>query len=402
MLTQLFQPEPNLLKGIEFAKGMTNLGHSVQVLTSFPNYPLGKIYPGYRRSLYSYDLIDDISIVRVPHYIDHSGSGFKRALSYISFAMAACIPGIFLIKKPDIVHVYQGPATLVFSALFIKFFLRVPYVLDVQDIWPQSVVGSGMLKYKFIVPLLSYWSDLTYRFATKIIVLSPGYKNEILKRGVPENKIDVVFNWCDSKQERDIVRHDSATSLPIDGFFNVVYAGNFGKVQALESLLGAANLLKHELPRLRVTLVGDGVEKKRLEALVKEGGIGNVFFMPRQSTVEINSILTKADALVIHLRADPLSSIGIPQKTQAYLASGRPIIMATGLGDAADMVKIAKAGIFCDQESEIGIAEAICTLFNMPLEEREQMGVNGREFYENNLSYLLGVKKMENILLKAC
>jgi colanic acid biosynthesis glycosyl transferase WcaI len=398
MLTQLFQPEPNHLKGLFFAKDLIRRGHSVEVLTGFPNYPGGRIYAGYRQKWRMREMLDRVSVIRVPLFTDHSNSALRRILCYISFAFSACVPGIFLVKKPDVVHVYQGPATLVLPAIMLKFFFGVPYILDVQDIWPESVLGSGILKFKFLDSILHFWCDLTYRFASKIVVLSPGYKRAIMLRGVPENKIHVIYNWCDVSQETVPDKLTNTDYFGLSGYFNVIYAGNFGGLQALESVIRAASILQDELPDLRIVFVGDGVDTERLKNIVETEKIRNVRFIPRQPVESIRVILEKADVLLIHLRNDPLCRIGIPQKTQAYLASGRPIIMAVE-GDAADLLKRSGAGVTCEQENPESIAEAMRLLFQMTPEERGVMALKGRRFYVDNLCYAVGSKKLEELLL---
>lgn len=397
MLTQLFQPEPNHLKGLVFAKEMVRLGHSVEVLTGFPNYPGGRIYTGYRQSWRMREQLDSVPVIRVPLFTDHSSSALRRMLCYASLALSACIPGIFLVKKPDVVHVYQGPATIVLPAIVLKLLFGVPYVLDVQDMWPESVLGSGMLRFRSLASILHFWCDLTYHLAAKIVVLSPGYKQAIMQRGVPADKIEVVYNWCDDSQESAPEGDDDTDPFGLNGYFNVIYAGNLGKVQALDSVIRAADLLKEEFPRLRMVFVGDGVDGERLKKNVDNEKIINVRFIPRQPVARIGSILKKSDALLIHLRDDPLSRIGIPQKTQAYLAAGRPIIMAMR-GDAANLLKSAGAGVTCEQENPENIAAAIRILIQMSPEERNIMAVNGRRYYVDNLSFSVGSRQMENIL----
>ena len=400
MLTQLFQPEPNHLKGLVFAKEMVRLGHSVEVLTGFPNYPGGSIYKGYRQRWRMRELLDSVPVIRVPLFTDHSSSAVRRALCYASLALSACILGVFLVKKTDVVHVYQGPATLVLPAIVLKLLFGVPYVLDVQDLWPESVIGSGMLRSRYISSILHFWCDLTYRLATKIVVLSPGYKQAIMQRGVPADKIEVVYNWCDDSQGTASAGEDNTDSFGLNGYFNVIYAGNLGSVQALDSVVRAAELLKDEFPHLRMVFVGDGVDGDRLKKNVDNGKITNVRFIPRQPVERISAILKKSDALLIHLRDDPLSRIGIPQKTQAYLAAGRPIIMAMR-GDAANLLKSACAGVTCEQENPESIAAAIRMLVQMSPEERNIMAVNGRRYYLDNLSFSVGSRLMENILVGA-
>ena len=227
------------------------------------------------------------------------------------------------------------------------------------------------------------------------MVLSPGYKTAIVNRGIPADKIEVVYNWCDASQENPA---DAADDDPfsLHGFFNVMYAGNFGPVQALDAVVRAAALLKEKLPAFRMVFIGNGVEEERLKKLVIAEKTTNVIFIPRQPVERIGELLAKADALLIHLRNDPLCRIGVPQKTQAYLAAGKPIIMAVE-GDASELVKTAAAGITCQPENPESIAQAIIRLAEMSDAERTEMAENGRCFYRNRLCFAIGSRKMENI-----
>lgn len=386
-----------MLKGLAFAKEMIRLGHSVEVLTGFPNYPGGKIYVGYRQNWRMRECLDSVTVLRVPVFPDHSKSPMKRIVSYLSFSFSACIPGVFLVKKPDVIHVYQGPATLVLPAIVMKLVFGVPYVLDIQDLWPESVFGSGMFRYKFLTPLLHFWCSLTYRLASKIVVLSTGYKEKIIQRGIAEGKIEVLYNWCDPSLELGVGLVDEPIENSAIEKFSLVYAGNIGSLQALDAVVKAANQLKFEFPELQVNFVGDGIDRERLERMVELNGITNVKFLGRQPVGNMGEILKRADGLLIHLADDPLCRIGIPQKTQAYLAAGKPIIMCVG-GDAARLVESAGAGILCQPENPDSIAAAIRQLIKMSPEDRALLGSNGKQYYFEHLSFRVGTKRMEKIL----
>ncbi|MGB3223299.1 MAG: glycosyltransferase family 4 protein [Desulforhopalus sp.] len=397
LITQLFQPEPNHLKGLAFAQELVRLGHEVEVLTGFPNYPGGKIYPNYRQCWCQREKIEGISIIRVPLYPNHSSSGFRRILCYLSLALSACIPGLFLVRHPDVVHIYQGPATLALPAIVLRLLRNVPYVLDVQDLWPESVTSSGMFPMPGLTFFINKWCDLAYYFSSKIVVLSGGYRRVLVGRGVEDSKIEVVYNWCDESQMYTMAgEKETDDPFRLAGRFTIVYAGNLGRVQALDVVLEVAYLLRQEYPDVLFVFVGDGVDADRLKGIVFKKGLNNVCFIPRQPVSEVGVILEKADALLIHLRDDPLCRVGIPQKTQAYLAAGRPIIVAVK-GDAADLVVQAKAGIPCEPENPESIATAVKRLHGMSAEEREQTGYNGLAFYEQHLAFAVGVKRIEHL-----
>jgi len=401
LLTQLFQPEPNHLKGLTFAKELAKRGHEVEVLTGFPNYPGGVVYPGYKVRLQTRERMEGIPVMRVALYPSHDDSGFRRFLCYASFAISSSLLGPFLVKRPDVIHVYQGPATLALAAIVLRIWHRTPFVLDVQDLWPESVVSSGMLKIPGGVPLLERWCRISYRFASRVVVLSEGYKVALEKRGCEGGKIDVVRNWCDESQSREVEGNPAvAERLSLSGYFNVLFAGTMGKVQALDAVIHAASLLKETHPDVRFVFVGGGVDVDRLKGLAAEKKASNVRFVPRQPASEIGGILAVADALLIHLKDDDLGRIGIPQKTQAYLAAGKPIVMAMH-GEAADLVQRAGAGILCEPENPESIADAVRKLRAMPPQERAVLGESGRRFYYEQLSFHVGVDQIEAILRNA-
>ena len=397
LITQLFQPEPNHLKGIEFAKELQKNGHEVQVLTGFPNYPGGIIYNGYRLKWKMREYLEGVEVIRVLHYLSHGISSIGRIFNYCTFAFFASVIGVFSVKRPDVIHVYQGPATLMFPAFIAKIWYRSRIVLDVQDIWPESVQSSGMFQIPGGIWLLKIWCQWTYKVSDRIITLSEGYKSSIEKRGVIPSKVDVIYNWCD---ERSILKEniplDVHRQVSLTRRFNIVFAGTMGKVQSLDAVLEAAGLILKELPIVQFVFVGGGIEAGRLENLALRRNLHNVVFIPRQPASEISKILSSADALLIHLRDDELGRIGIPQKTQSSLAIGKPIIMAV-TGEAARLVKEANSGIICIPEKAESIAEAVREMLSMSPNKRKTLGENGKRFYEENLSFRIGFEKIINI-----
>jgi colanic acid biosynthesis glycosyl transferase WcaI len=183
ILTQWFDPEPTF-KGLLFAQELAARGHEVAVLTGFPNYPDGEVYPGYRIRPWVREQIDGISVLRVALCPSHNKSGFRRALNYISFALSAAVIGTTLIRKPDLIYVYHPPITVGLAAVVIGFLRRAPFVCDVQDLWPDTVVASGMLSNPAALALLGKFCKFVYRRARRITVLSPGFKEQLVRREV--------------------------------------------------------------------------------------------------------------------------------------------------------------------------------------------------------------------------
>lgn len=398
LLTQLFQPEPAHLRGLSFAKELSRRGHHVEVLTGFPNYPTGRLYDGYRMRPWEREYIDGIRVTRVAVYPSHDDQALHRIANYASLAVLATVlgPALLDLGKFDVVHVYEGPITLVLPALAFRVIGRVPYVLDVVDLWPESAESSGMLRSAWALKLVDRWCRLSYRWAGRIIVPTEGFKRALVERGVPHAKVEVVYNWCDEDNMRSASRAHFDQAPAADGTFTVVYAGAMGAVQALGSVVDAAELLADRAD-VRFLFVGDGVETNKLQQLVASRGLANVRFLPRQSPQDVVPILEGADALLVHLKDDALTRISIPQKTQAYMAAGRPVILAVA-GEASEVVQRAEAGVVCRPGDPASIAEAVRRLADTPPHERDRMGRNGRKFYEEWFGFSSGVGRVEAVL----
>lgn len=396
ILTQWFDPEPTF-KGLLFAKELIRLGHEVEVLTGFPNYPGGKIYEGYKIKLFQRESIDGITVFRVPLYPSHDNNAIKRIVNYISFALSASLMGFFLVKRPDVIYVYHPPATIGLPALFLHLLYRVPFVYDIQDLWPDTLAATGMVGNCTALWLVDKWCRFIYSQAAKIVVLSPGFREILVKRGVYGHKIEVIYNWCEDDKIKSTDRDEAmAHELGMAGQFNVVFAGTMGKAQALDAVLDAASLLRDKLPKIQFVFVGGGIDVNRLKEKAIEQGLRNVCFLTRRPPSEIGNVLSLADVLLVHLRDDPLFRVTIPSKTQAYMAVGRPILMGVR-GDAAALVEEAGAGITCTSGDSHSIAGGVEKLFKMPREELERMGSNGKKFYERELSLHIGAQRFEKI-----
>lgn len=391
IVSQWYDPEPTF-KGALFATELRRLGFDVRVLTGFPNYPGGRIYAGYRVRLFERENIDGTPVLRVPLYPSHDSSGFKRALNYVSFALSASIGALF-VRRPDVAYVYHPPATVGMVAGVLRVFRGVPYVYDVQDLWPDTLSSTGMVNNPRVLGVIGRLMQFIYRGATKVVVLSEGFKSSITSRGLPHDRIEVIPNWADESQISVPVRRPSQSDSQI---FKILFAGNIGHAQALEVVLDAAELLKEEYQNVRFVLLGGGVRAGHLKANALSRGLGNVQFLPRRHISEMGPILGDADALLIHLKRDPLFAITVPSKTQAYLMAGRPILNGVP-GDTAKMVAAAGAGYSFHPEDPQSLASAVKRLVEMNSEERERMGSSGRIYYDKNLSLRAGAARFARL-----
>jgi len=383
LLTQWFDPEPTL-KGLVFAKELQRQGHEVQVLTGFPNYPTGKIYDGYKLRFKQTEYIEGIEVTRVALYPSHDSSVLKRIFNYISFAFMAALIGIFATKKTDVIYAYHPPLTVGVAALLIKLFRRIPIVYDIQDMWPDTLKATGMMNNEKLLNIISLVCDQVYKYVDHIVVLSPGFKQLLMNRNVKEDKISVIYNWCDEEalETKTILKEEYNQIL--SNKFNLVFAGNLGKAQGLDTLINVAKALQNN-NQIQLVFVGDGTERELLITKVVELNLENVAFIPRVPMSEVGGILKRADVLIVHLKDDKLFEITIPSKTQAYMAMGKPILMAVK-GDASDIVSKAQAGVIAKPEDTESILLAINSLYHLDKPNLLKMGENSKKYYMNEMS----------------
>ena len=394
LLTQWFDPEPTF-KGMVFARELVRLGFEVEVLTGFPNYPGGKVYPGYRIKLLQREVIDGVQVTRVPLYPNHGQSAIKRVLNYASFAASSLIYGLFMARRADVIYAYHPPLTVGITASLIRLLRRIPVVYDIQDMWPDTLRATGMVNNVRALNLVAAACQWVYRRVDHMVVLSPGFKRLLVQRGVPDAKVDVIYNWAD-EAALAAPQGQLPVSFPEPEKFRIVFAGNMGKAQALDAVLNAAALLQARNSRVCFVLLGGGVEVSRLKQRTDELQLGNVMFLPPVPMVEVGNFLHAADALLVHLRKDPLFEITIPSKTQAYMTVGKPLLMAVN-GDAADLVMQSGGGLVAESENADVLAEAAAALAAMAPVALKAMGDKAQRYYQDQLALKVGVARFDVI-----
>lgn len=394
LLTQWFDPEPTF-KGLVFARELVRQGFEVEVLTGFPNYPGGKVYPGYRIKWLQREVIDGVQITRVPLYPDHGQSAVKRVLNYASFAASSLFYGLFMAKRADVIYAYHPPLTVGITASLLRLLRRIPVVYDIQDMWPDTLRATGMLNNPRALNLVAKVCQWVYRQVDHIVVLSPGFKRLLMERGVPAGKLDVIYNWAD-EASLTAPQGSLPTDFPGTDRFRILFAGNMGKAQALDAVLDAAALLQERNSRVCFVMLGGGIEVSRLKQRAAELQLGNVVFLPPVPMAEVGTMLNAADALLVHLRKDPLFEITIPSKTQAYMAVGKPLLMAVD-GDAAQLVTQSDGGLVAESENAIAIAQAAESIAALTAKQLADMGNNAQNYYRNHLALPVGVKKFGEI-----
>lgn len=394
IITQWFDPEPTS-KGLHFAHELMKQGFAVDVITGYPNYPGGIVYSGYNIKIFQRELIDNVVVTRIPLYPSHGKSILGRVLNYASFSISVLFYGIFIARNSDILYVYHPPLTVGFAACFIKKIWKIPIVYDIQDIWPDSLQATGFIRNRVILHLISFACNFVYKQVNHIIVLSPGFKNLLLQRGVPETKISIVYNWANENASNSS-NISNPVYIPNKYTHKIMFAGNIGRAQGLDTIIDAAELLKSKLPNVCFIILGSGVELKNLQNYALFKKTDNVIFLPPVSMYDVNNYLQSADVLLVHLKADPLFKITIPSKTQAYMAAGKPILMAVE-GEAKNLIQAANCGLTARSEDPEDIANVVEKFVALDQDQLKQLGLNGMNYYHSNLSMKVGVRYFSKI-----
>ncbi len=401
MLTQWFDPEtgPAALPGV-YAREFTRQGHEVSVLTGFPNYPEGRLYPGYDMRLRTHQRVGDVETTRVALYPNHSRSASGRLVNYVSFGLSAASLGTHVLKGVDAIWVYNSPVTVALPMLTHSRMGRVPIFLHVQDVWPDSLVESGMFPTgrtgRVAAKLVSTVVRLMENRAAIIGVISPGVRDLILHRNPrldasriiyapnPANE-ELFIPSSDLREAYGIVKSDTA---PME----FMYAGAIGEVQGLDSLIEAAHLLRSR-DDIRITLVGDGISRQRLEARSISLGLKNVHFMGRVPQEDIPSLMARADVQVVSLSDRPFLSYTTPSKIPSILASGLPILAQLS-GDGASLVYASGAGYVVHPGNPQALADAMAEMVHLGRPAIGELGRRGREYYEAHLSRHAAAEKI--------
>lgn len=385
LLTQWFEPEP-AMRGLSFATEMARRGFRVEVVTGFPNYPGGKVYNDYKIRPLQREQIGQVDVTRLALYPSHDSSRLGRIFNYVSFFFTASFYLIFMARRADVIYAYHPPLTVGMAAALTRLLRRTPVVLDVQDMWPDTLRATGMIGNESILRIIDVFCRWTWRNVDRITVLSKGFRRLLLERNVAPEKVRIIYNWADETATTAL----PPAALADRGRLRVLFAGNMGAAQALDTVLDAARLVAERHGNVDFFLLGSGIEDERLKRLAGDMNLTNVHFLPRVSAAEVGSWLSAADCLLVHLRDDPLFAVTIPSKTQAYMAAGKPVIMAVA-GDAAELVRQSGGGVVVPPAQPEALAEAAIALSRLPREELTGLGMRSAKFYVENLSFSHGV-----------
>jgi len=372
-LTDNFPPETNApaSRTFEHARQWVREGHRVTIVTCAPNFPRGRVYEGYRNRLWQRETNDGIDVVRVWSFISANEGFALRILDFVSFMAAAMVAGLF-VRKPDIVVATSPQFFTLIAGNWIRFWRRIPWVLELRDIWPESIKAVGAMKQSAIIRFLERVEMGLYRRADRIVVVARSFADILAARGIDPRKIDIVTNGVDLSRFLPRRSDDLRRRLGWSGRFVVGYIGTHGMAHALETILDAAEQMEADgrTPDVLLAFIGDGARKDALRQEAERRGLSNVQFLPSVPKEEVAEHWGALDATVVHLRATDLFRSVIPSKIFEAMAMGVPILMGVE-GEARDIVLDARAGLAFAPESAQGLADAIRALRADPALRRD-------------------------------
>lgn len=397
IVSQYFNPEHFIINDI--VRTLVTQGHEVVVATGKPNYPDGEIFPGYRVWGCQHDLyLNCVDVLRVPLWPRGKGGATNMALNYLSFVVCglAFFPWLLRKRKFDAILVFApSPITQAIPAIALKWLKKARLALWIQDLWPESLAATGFVKNRYLLKMVGAMVRSIYACCDRLLVQSQAFIDPVADYAAR----DKVFYYPNS-----IDTFTPGTDLPVphelssvlEQYFCVVFAGNLGTAQALDTLLQAAIHLRDE-GGIRLVLVGSGSRLDWLKAQKQAHGLDNLILPGRFPAEAMPGIFAGSAALLVSLNNERIFSQTIPSKIQAYLAAGRPIIACLN-GEGARIVMEARAGLSSPAEQALPLAAVIRELHSLSEVEREAMGRSARAYFDQNFEMGVQVRHLVDLL----
>ena len=393
VISQYFYPENFKINDLIFS--LKKRGHQITVLTGKPNYSKTHFFEGYGWKSDDFEMINDIPVYRANLFSRRNGGATRLFLNYISFAILASFKVRKIKGSFDAIFVYQtSPVTVGIPATFAKNLFKTPIYFWVQDLWPESLTAAGGVKNKLVLGFFNSLTKWIYNHSKKILIQSNGFREYILNQEIPNDKIIFYPNLTEDfyKPLQDVKEYQEFFQKE---FFNIVFAGNIGEAQSFKTIIEAINNIK-EL-QVKLIVLGDGRYKETALSLIKEKGLQSHFnFLGSFPPTEMPKFFSYADALLVSLKKDKIFSLTIPAKIQSYLACGKPIIASID-GEGAKIVNDAKCGMSSPAEDSLKLSECIKELIDLDKSKRNEMGNNGRAYYEKEFDRNNLLEKLEVI-----
>lgn len=364
-MTENFPPERNAAatRVYERACYWVKWGHEVTVLTCAPNFPEGRVFPGYRNRWYQVEMIDGIRIVRVKTFITSNEGVVLRTLDFLSFMVIGVFAGLIQ-KSPDVV-ISTSPQFFAAVGGWILAGLRgKPFIFELGDLWPASITAVGAMEQNLFLRWMERLELFLYRRSAAVVALTPAFKGDLVRRGIDPAKIAVIMNGVDLPRYSPRTRDPQlAEKHRLNGHFVVGYIGTHGMAHALEKVLDAAERLER-YPDVRFLFVGGGAGKEKLVDEVKRKNLTNVVLVPSQPKELMPAYWSLCNVALVHLKNTTVFESVIPSKIFEAMGMGIPILLASPEGEASRIVETEKAGIRVPAEDPAVLEEAILRFRN--------------------------------------
>lgn len=391
VITERFWPEPNFITA-DVAQRLAREA-DVTVVAPHPSYPRGRFYEGTRWWWPVRTVERGCTVWRVPFFPSQSLSSVRRAASYLSFALMAALTAPIVARDADVVWVYHGPFTAALAALWFRVVRRARLVITAADLWPESLTGAGVAPPAMLMRVLHAYSRWINSFAHHVICATEGTARRCAADGIPPDRLSVVPVWIPGVQDMTPA-HAAAASSGHD----VVYAGNLGPAQQLDTLIRAAALLARDMPSVQVHLYGSGASEQDLRSLAQQLGATNVHFHGRVAADEAFARASSAAVQVVSLRRSPAFRATVPSKLSQCFAAATPFVYGLE-GDAAEVARRSRGGVPFDPDDPLSLADAIRSILRVPDAERLALRQQLRRHYESEYSPAVLLEEYARVLL---
>ena len=362
-LTDNFPPEGNApaSRVYEHACYWVHWGHKVTVLTCAPNFPEGRVYEGYGNRWYSVEEMDGIHVVRVKTFITQNEGVMLRTLDYLSFMIASFWAGLWQVR-PDVVVATSPQFFTTVGGWALSRVRRLPFVFELRDLWPASIMAVGAMRENVVLRWLERLELFLYHSSAKVVALTEAFKRDLLARGIPADKVEVVINGVDlTRYTPHPPDTDLRKRLGLEGVFILGYLGTHGMAHALDNILKAAELLRDALT-IRFLFVGAGAARAALVQEANQRRLDNVIFVPAQPKERILAYWSICDLALVSLKDAPLFTTVIPSKIFEAMGMGCPLLLVAPDGEASRIVRGTGAGVVVPPECPTALASAVKTL----------------------------------------
>lgn len=396
VLCQNYVPEEQNFYHHEFTTGLLAEGHDVTMLTAFPHHGRGRVYDGYRGKIFQREVIDGVKVIRTWVYANPSRAALSRMLTYFSFCISSLIFGLFVVKRADIVYTSIPPLPLATTGKILARLKRAKLVLSIQDIFPQAAIELGVLTNRKLILFFERMEKWAYRKADHIVVIAEGFRQNLIRKGVPAEKISVVSNWADSNFIKPGEKENSfRKELQVDSRFTLIYSGGLTLNSNVVPMVEAAEVLRDE--PFAFVIVGDGVHKPLLQRLAEQKKLNNVRFLPFQPRERYPEVLLAADMNLVALNSKA-TEVSVPSKVYKQMASGRPVLVISSPdNELAHLIINGKCGLLIPPDDPQGLVQAL-RWAAMHADNLVEMGLNGRKYLVQHHSRDRCVRQIDQIL----